>query len=139
MKQLSNLQKAKNRKKFGCENLKVPLEVALDKMVAVARAFNSKLSTRKKLDILITYYEEILTDDIVIIKCPISPNIIGSPSRKILGSDISFVVGENDTQQIWIPFDEWDKLGSDFEEKYKEYIDWELINRYQACKKGGKV
>ena len=134
MKRLSKAQKAKNRKKFGCENLKVSVPVALDKMAAVARAFNSDLSARKKLDLLIAYYEEILTDDIVIIKCPTSPNVIGSPSSKILGSNMSFVVGENDTQQIWIPFNEWDKLGSDFENKYRKYIDWTLINRYKQCK-----
>ena len=127
---LSKKQKVESIKRFGCENLKVPIMVALAKMAVVAKAFNSDLSARKKLDLLIAYYEEILIDDIVIIKCPISPHVIGR-SCKILGSEMIFVADhKSETQQIWIPFDEWNKLGKDFEKKYKKYIDWKLISRY---------
>jgi len=130
---LSKEQKMKNRKMFGCENLKVPRSIAVDKLKNLLTLLRSDLySVRQKLDLIIANYEETLTDNIVIIKCPIMPKAIGGVSFRIPSSGIIFVVNvQSKSQQIWIPFDEWDRLGKDFEAVYKKYIDWELITMYK--------
>jgi len=130
---LSNKQKIENRKKFGCENLKVPRPIAVAKLKNLLTILRSNLySIRQKLDLIIANYEETLTDNIVIIKCPIMPKVIGSVQFRILNSEIVFTVDtRSESQQIWIPFAEWDKLGKDFGKVYEKYIDWKLIARYK--------
>ena len=130
---LSEEQKAENVKKFGCENLKVPKATAVNGLENLVTLLRSNLySTRKKLDLIIANYEETLTDYIIIIKCPVRPKVIAGPALQIPNSKIVFIADNgSETQQIWIPFDEWNELGKDFEKVYKKYIDWELVSRYK--------
>ena len=135
---LSEEQSAENLRMFGKQNLKVPEQEARDKMVSIAESFLSRMiSTREKLDIFIKNHEETNTYDLTIIKCP-TP-VTGFARRLILDSGISFSTDHSlDLLHIWIPFSEWDELGKDFEEAYKKYIDWDLIERYKS-KSGGVV
>lgn len=129
---LSKKQKAKNRKMFGCENLKISRAAANTKLKNLMTLLQSNLySIRDKFDLIIANYKATLTDDIIIIKCPILAKVVGSAYR-IPNSKIVFTSDPaSEAQQIWIPFDTWDKLGKDFEKVYKKYIDWELIARYK--------
>lgn len=132
---LSREQKIKNIEMFGYENLKVSKSVAVAKLKDVMdclQVSSLSISVRKMLDLIIANYKETLTDDIVIIKCPVQLKAIAGPALRIPNSEITFIADNvSETQQIWISFDEWDHLGKDFEKVYKKYIDWELISRYK--------
>jgi hypothetical protein len=136
MKQLSKTQKAKNKKLFGYENLKISAEKARDKLRELSKYMLSKdFTTRQKLDLYIKTCLEISTDGISIIKTP-PIRIGGCVSTPMFNSKIAFnLYHGQEILQIWIPMDEWNDMGDDFEEVYKEYIDWKLIDRYKQCKK----
>jgi len=127
---LSIEQMEENVKKFGKQNLKVPEKEARERMISVAGSLSSdRFSTREKIDYFIRNHEETNTYDLTIIKCPTPMS--GAAQKLIRDSEISFSSDHSrDLLHIWIPFAEWDKLGDDFEETYKKYIDWELIKRY---------
>ena len=127
---LSIEQMGENQKKFGKQNLKVPEKEARERMISVAESFKSdRFSTREKLDYFIRNHEETNTYDLIIIKCPTPMG--GDTHKLIRDSKITFSSDHSlDLLHIWIPFDEWNKLGDDFEETYKKYIDWELIKKY---------
>lgn len=130
---MSREQKARNRKMFGCENLKVPRSFAITRLENLMVSLRSdSYSIRQKFDLIIANYEETLTDSIAIIKCPTPIMFVGGAVLRIPNSEIVFLTDiRSETQQAWVPFDEWDKLEKDFEKTYKRYIDWKVIARYK--------
>jgi len=130
VKQLSEKQKERNKKSYRYENLRVSAEEARARLADLAKVLLSKdFTTRQKIDMYVKISKEICTDNISILKSP--AKMTGFVYRPIFGSEIAFNTDhKRETLQIWIPFSEWDKLGDDFEEVYKECIDWELIARH---------